>query len=43
LIVVCAANITATAVAIAIAVAAIVVLSLSPPVVRLVCQTILMR
>jgi hypothetical protein len=39
LIVVCAADITATAVAVAIAVAAVVVLSLLPPVVRLVCQT----
>jgi hypothetical protein len=43
LIVVCAADITATAVAVAVAVAAVVVLSLSPPVVRLVCRTISMR
>jgi hypothetical protein len=43
LIVVCAADITATAVAVTIAVAAVVVLSLSPPVVRLVRRTTLMR
>jgi hypothetical protein len=43
MIVVCATDITATAVTVAVAVAAVVVLSLSPPAVRLVCQTTLVR
>jgi hypothetical protein len=43
LIVVCATDITATTVAVAVTVAAVVVLSLSPLVVRIVCQTTLMR
>ena len=43
LIVVCAADITATAVTVIVAITAVVVLSLSPPVVRMVCQTTLMR
>ena len=43
MIVVCATDITATAVTVTVAVAAVVVLSLSPPAVRLVCQTTLVR